>query len=351
MTVRFPYILAIDTSCDDSAVAILKEDGHIAADIVYSQNEIHAPYGGVVPEISSRQHVSRIARAVQEAFFQAGLQPRDIKAVAVTFGPGLIGSLLVGVQFAKGFAQGLSLPIIGIHHIEGHLMAACGDATFPSPPFISLIVSGGHSAIYMCDKNYQFKTLGETRDDAAGEAFDKIGRMLGFNYPAGKTIDDLSAIGDDNIYVFPVAMRSKATLDYSFSGLKNSARLLIQTLLKEHGEIKGKVLFDFCAGLRKAIVAALLNKAFMACHAQEIKHLVLGGGVSANSLLRTEAVRRGDLEKIQVHLPPVNHCVDNAVMIARAALRRLKEGQQHTLDFNVIANVSVDTVSGQPPNR
>jgi N6-L-threonylcarbamoyladenine synthase len=349
--VRFSYILAIDTSCDDSAVAILKEDGQIAADIVYSQNEIHAPYGGVVPEISSRTHVSRIAHAVQEAFLQANLKPLDIKAVAVTFGPGLIGSLLVGVQFAKGFAQGLSVPIIAIHHIEGHLMSACGDASFPAPPFISLIASGGHSAIYRCDEKYQFKTLGETRDDAAGEAFDKIGRMLGFTYPAGKTIDKLSALGDDNVYQFPVALRSKATLDYSFSGLKNFARLLIQTLLIEHGEIKGKVLSDFCAGLQKAIATALLNKAFMACRTQNIRHLVLGGGVSANSFLRSESIRRGMLEKIQVHLPPVNHCVDNAVMIARAAMRRLKEGQRDTLDFNVSANISVDTVIDQPPNQ
>ncbi len=344
---RFPYILAIDTSCDDSAVAILKEDGTIAADIVYSQNEAHAPYGGVVPEISSRKHVSRIARAVQEAFLKAQLQPRDIRAVAVTFGPGLIGSLLVGVQFAKGFAQGLSVPIIGIHHIEGHLMAACGDSSFPSPPFISLIVSGGHSAIYRCDKGYQFKTLGETRDDAAGEAFDKIGRMLGFSYPAGKILDDLSELGDADRYVFPVAMRSKTTLDYSFSGLKNSSRLLIENLKKEHGEIKGKVLFDFCAGLRKAIVEALLSKAFMACRNQDIKHLVLGGGVAANLLLRSEAINRGEQEKIQVYLPPKNHCVDNAVMIARAALRRLQEGQCHSLDFNVLASVSVDITIDQ----
>ncbi len=339
----FSYILAIDTSCDDSAVAILKEDGHIAADVIYSQNESHAPYGGVVPEISSRQHISRIAFAVQEAFLKSKLQPRDMKAVAVTFGPGLIGSLLVGVQFAKGFAQGLSIPIIGVHHIEGHLMAASGDSSFPSLPFIGLIVSGGHSALYRCDQGRQFKTLGETRDDAAGEAFDKIGRMLGFNYPAGKIIDDLSELGDADRYVFPVAMRSKSTLDYSFSGLKNSSRLLIEKLRKEHGEIIGKVLFDFCAGLRKAIVEALLNKAFISCRQQEIKHLVLGGGVAANSLLRSEAVRIGQLENIEVHIPPKNHCVDNAVMIARAGLRRLQKEQFDSLDFHVLANVSVDS--------
>ena len=336
------YVLAIETSCDDSAVAILNTSGEVCAELISSQTVAHAPYGGVVPEIASRQHLSHIASLVQEALDKAKLQPTDVQAVAVTFAPGLIGSLLVGVHFAKGFAQGLSIPIIGIHHMEGHLMAGSGEDDFPKPPFITLIVSGGHSALYLCDGNFRFTTLGETRDDAAGEAFDKIGKILGLGYPAGPRIDALAQTGDAHRFTLPVALKANATLDYSFSGLKTAARLLIEEQRKETGEIDAQTLSDICACLQTVIVEALLSKAILACQRHQINHLVLGGGVSANTLLRSEAKKRGEANGIVVHLPPKAHCMDNAVMIARAALRRLKLQEQSSLDLDAKATLSVD---------
>lgn len=338
---NFSYIMGIDTSCDDTAVAILRYDGFLCADVVYSQIEQHAKFGGVVPEISSRQHLQDVALAVKSALLEAKLVPENISAVGVTFGPGLVGSLLVGVQFAKGFAQSLGVPIVGIHHIEGHLMASYGAEGYPAGSFVALVASGGHSALYKCDANFNYKILGETRDDAAGEAFDKIGRLLGLQYPAGKIIDELAEKGDAGKYSFPVALRSKSTLEYSFSGLKTSARLLIEKLKRQHGEITGQVLFDICAGLRKAIVDALLDKAFLACEQEQIRDLVLGGGVAANAFIRSEAIYRGKILNINVCVPQKNHCVDNGVMIAKAALKRILSGQWSDLSFGVDANISI----------
>lgn len=335
-------ILAIDTSCDDSAVAILDDAGQVRADVVLTQHEAHRPYGGVVPEISSRQHLARIAAATCQAFETSGLHPRDIKAVAATFAPGLIGSLLVGVQFAKGFAQARSLPFIGVHHIEGHLMAGAGNTEFPQAPFIALIVSGGHSALYACEANFQFITLGETRDDAAGEAFDKVGRLLGLSYPAGRVIDELAQLGDEKRFIFPIALKNSTTLDYSFSGLKTAARLKIEELRREQGEIKEQALWDFCAGFRYAVVHTLLAKVKLACQRRDAKHLVLGGGVVANSLLREKALELGKEIGVSVHIPPKNHCVDNAVMIARAARQRLDAGFKSELSLGVFASRPID---------
>ena len=326
------YLLAIETSCDDCAVAILSGDGQIHADVIYSQIEPHAPFGGIVPEIASRQHLGRIAGMVQKAFSQANLESKNIEAVAVTSRPGLIGSLLVGAQFAKGFAQALKIPVIGVNHIEGHLLAGLGEPDFPKTPFIGLIASGGHSALYLCNENYKISLLGETRDDAAGEAFDKIGRLLGLNYPAGKEIDRLAQTGNPERFEFPIALRSRDTLEYSFSGLKTAARLKIE---KENLDEQGRA--DFCAGLQKAIATALLAKAKLACEQHQIKNLVLGGGVVANSRLRTDALELGKQQGFQVYLPLKKHCVDNAVMIGKAGLRRLMVGEKAELDFPVEA--------------
>lgn len=327
------FLLAIESSCDDCAVAILNSDNQICADVIYSQVKPHAPFGGIVPEIASRQHLGRIAGMVQKALQEANLKPTQIQAIAVTNKPGLIGSLLVGVQFAKGFAQALKIPILGIHHIEGHLLAGLGDADFLGAPFIGLIASGGHSALYLCDADYQIKLLGQTRDDAAGEAFDKIGRLMGLNYPAGKEIDLLAQTGDPERFEFPIALRSREILEYSFSGLKTAARLKF-----EKQELNEQDRADFCASLQKAISQALLAKAILACERYQIKNLVLGGGVVANSRLRSDAQKLTQDFGIQVYLPPKKYCVDNAVMIAKAALRRFRLGERANLDFPVEAN-------------
>ncbi|MEI6791225.1 MAG: tRNA (adenosine(37)-N6)-threonylcarbamoyltransferase complex transferase subunit TsaD [Myxococcaceae bacterium] len=327
------FLLAIESSCDDCAVAILNSDNQICADVIYSQVKPHAPFGGIVPEIASRQHLGRIAGMVQKALQEANLKPTQIEAIAVTNKPGLIGSLLVGVQFAKGFAQALKIPILGIHHIEGHLLAGLGDADFLGAPFIGLIASGGHSALYLCDADYQIKLLGQTRDDAAGEAFDKIGRLMGLNYPAGKEIDLLAQTGDPERFEFPIALRSREILEYSFSGLKTAARLKFE---KQELNEQGRA--DFCAGLQKAISQALLAKAVLACERYQIKNLVLGGGVVANSRLRSDVEKLTQDFGIQVYLPPKKYCGDNAVMIAKAALRRFRLGERANLDFPGEAN-------------
>jgi N6-L-threonylcarbamoyladenine synthase len=327
------YLLAIETSCDDCAVAVITGDNQIVADVIYSQVKPHAPFGGIVPEIASRQHLGRIAGMVHQALSEANLKPVQIEAVAVTNRPGLIGSLLVGSQFAKGFAQALNIPIIGIHHIEGHLLAGLGEAEFPEAPFIGLIASGGHSAVYLVDSDYKITTLGQTRDDAAGEAFDKIGRLMGLNYPAGKEIDQLAQTGDPDKFEFPIALRSKDTFEYSFSGLKTAARLKL-----EKQSLSEQERADFCASLQKAISTALLAKAKLACERFGIRNLVLGGGVVANSRLRSDALELGRKENLKVYVPLKKHCVDNAVMIAKAGLRRLYAGEKSDLDFPVEAS-------------
>ncbi len=332
------YLLAIETSCDENAAAILDYSGKVVADIVCSQVTVHAPYGGVVPEIASREHLVKITDVVKRSFAQANISSQNIEAVAVAYGPGLIGSLLVGAQFAKGFAQSLAVPLIGIHHIEGHLMAGMVSANFSKAPFIALIASGGHSALYEVNQSYNFSQLGDTRDDAAGEAFDKTAKLLGLGYPGGQIIDKNAGQGDPNIYQFPIALHQKSTLEYSFSGLKTSVRAKVQKLREQNVAIKGQVLNDICAGVQKAIVDALLNKAFLACKQHDLKTLVLGGGVCANSLLRSQAEARGQKNGVQVFLPPKKYCTDNAVMIGLAAYRRIETGQKKFKSVCVDAN-------------
>jgi len=334
------FILAIESSCDDCAVAILDDKGRVLADLVHSQIAPHAPYGGVVPEIASRRHLVLIAEMVGDALNAAKIAPHDLSAVCVTKGPGLIGSLLVGAQFAKGFAGALEVQPIGVHHIEGHVFAGYLEDGFPEAPFVALIVSGGHSSLYLSHLDGRIELLGETLDDAAGEAFDKIGRMLGLPYPAGKAIDELAFHGDAGRFAFPIALRSKDTLDFSFSGLKTSARLRLEAL-REKGPVEGQLLFDFCASFRKAIVDALLAKAMLACKQRDVRSLVLGGGVAANSLLREEAKRRGALDDVAVYLPLKEHCTDNAVMIGKAALRRMKMGSEVGGNFKVTSTLEI----------
>ena len=314
-------LLAIESSCDETAAAVLGANGEVLADVVHTQIAAHAPYGGVVPEIASREHLEKIHSVVSRALDDAGIAPEDLTVVAATYGPGLIGALLVGLSYAKGMAQALDLPFVGVHHLEGHLMAASVDEDAPKPPFVGLVASGGHSALYRYDGVGRAKILGETRDDAAGEAFDKTAKLLGLGYPGGKIIDELADSGDEQRFKFPIALSMKDTLDYSFSGLKTAVRLEVQ----RQGDMDEQTLKDICAGLRRAIADALLNKAFLACRRQKLPTFVLGGGVAANSLLRSEAVRRGEEEGVTVYVPPRRLCTDNAVMIAAVARARLDD--------------------------
>lgn len=333
-------LLAVESSCDETAVALLTADGEVVADLVHSQIAAHAPFGGVVPEIASRHHLQRIAALADELFEKAGRTPTDVGAVAATYGPGLIGALLVGLQFAKGFAQARGVPFVGVHHLEGHLLAGAGAAGFVEPPFIALIASGGHSAVYRYRGLDDAVVLGETRDDAAGEAFDKAAKLLGLGYPGGKVIDELAEEGDPTAYKLPISLRSKQTYDMSFSGLKTAVRVLVQKLEKD-GPVEGQRLKDLAASLRRVVVDALLAKAFLACHREKIPALVLGGGVVANSLLRAEAIARGKKHGIRVFVPPRALCTDNAVMIGQAGLARLRAGHTSTLVLRAEAGAAL----------
>lgn len=342
-------LLAIESSCDETAAAVLGPGGEVLADVVHSQVEAHAPYGGVVPEIASREHLEKIDAVVGRALREAKQRPGDVSAVAATFGPGLVGALLVGLQYAKGFAQARGVPFVGVHHIEGHLMAVAGEERAPAPPFIALVVSGGHSAIYRYNGLGDVVTLGETRDDAAGEAFDKTAKLLGLGYPGGQKIDACAERGDPTAFKLPIALKARTTYDFSFSGLKTSVRLLIERLRKEGQAVEGQLLDDVCASLRAAIVDALLNKAILACRRTGVLRLVLGGGVAANTLLRREAERRCAENDVEVFIPPRRLCTDNAVMIARAGQAYLAKGRTSALDLNASPGASVQDATAAAP--
>lgn len=331
-------ILAFETSCDDTAVAIVDEAGLIHGEAIFSQVAEHEPFGGVVPEVGSRAHIEQILHVTKMVFLKSELYETDIDAVAATFAPGLVGPLLVGAQFAKGFAQALSIPLIGIHHIEGHIFAGHGDTKFPCPPFVALIVSGGHTALYFCDESFSIKVIGETLDDAAGEAFDKIGRALGLGYPAGKVMDDLAKAGDPHRFSFPIAMRREDTLDFSFSGLKTRA---IETV-KEHAPFNATALADFCASVREAIAIALSERAIKAVSSLGCRSLVIGGGVAANSRVRDLLAIKCREHDFNLYLPHPRYCTDNAVMIAKAAHIKLRQGKTSGCTVDVRANLPIE---------
>jgi N6-L-threonylcarbamoyladenine synthase len=334
-------LLAIESSCDETAAALLARDGRVLANVVHTQVDAHAPYGGVVPEIASREHLARIVPVVKKALTDANLNFSDVTAVAATYGPGLIGALLVGLQCAKGIARALNVPLVGVHHIEGHLMAASVDPNAPPPPFIGLVASGGHSALYKFEGVGRATLLGQTRDDAAGEAFDKTAKLLGLGYPGGAVIDRLAEQGDPNRFPLPQSLRDRTHYDYSFSGLKTAVRLLVE----KEKPVDGQKLNDLCASIRAAIVEALLHKAILACRQKQIHRLVLGGGVAANSLLRSEAQKRGAENDIEVYVPPRALCTDNAVMIGAAGLAWLNENRASSLSLMASADALVEEAS------
>lgn len=316
-------ILGIESSCDECSAAIV-EDGHILSHIIASQIPLHAKYGGVVPELASRAHIVDIVEVLKGAFREANVTPEDIDGVSVTQGPGLIGSLLVGLEAAKAFAYARNIPLVGVHHTEGHLLAPLLDTAAgmekPEFPFMGLVVSGGHTNLIAVRGIGQYEMIGQTLDDAAGEALDKVGKMLGLPYPGGVQIDKLSVGGQWDKYNFPRALPQHDNYDFSFSGLKTS----VATQLRKMGAMpEGQELSDLCASALEAVVDSLARKTLRAARKIGANTIVVAGGVSANRRLRERL--REDCQKagIALSIPPMKLCTDNAAMIAGLGQYRL----------------------------
>jgi tRNA N6-adenosine threonylcarbamoyltransferase len=325
-------VLAIETSCDDTAAAVI-DAGGVRANIVASQDAVHGKYGGVVPELASRQHVIAILPVIARALAAAGIALDDIEGIAVTYGPGLVGSLLVGLQVAKGIACQRGLPLVGVNHLEGHLLAVLIDRPVDFP-FVGLLVSGGHTSLYVVEGRGAYRLLGRTRDDAAGEAFDKAAKMLGLGYPGGREIDRLAATGDRRAIRFPRAILKSGGLDFSFSGIKTAVRQYL-------ADGAGAPIADVCASFQEAIVDMLVEPTVRAARAAGTRTIVVSGGVSANSRLRARMAEVGDAEGLAVAFPPLAYCTDNAAMIGMVGRARLLAGERDALTLNAEATLPI----------
>lgn len=326
-------ILGIETSCDETAAAVVKDGTGILSSVVSSQVKIHGRYGGVVPELASRKHIEAIVPVVDEALSEAGVSLKDIDAVAVTRGPGLVGALLVGFTFAKSLAFALKIPWVGVNHLEGHINSVFLEANPPSFPFVALLASGGHTSIYHITDHLTAELMGQTRDDAAGEAFDKVAKMLDLGYPGGAIIDRLAKQGDPARIRFPRSYLDKETFDFSFSGIKSA----VQRYITAHQDRYLKQIPDIAAGFQEAVLEVLSYKIIRAAVKKGCDRIVLVGGVAANSRLRAKLRTDAGDQAIKVYIPPLNLCGDNAAMIAAAGYHNLKAGIAADLQDDVFS--------------
>lgn len=324
-------ILGIETSCDETAAAVVNRGRRILSNVVASQVEIHARYGGVFPEMASRQHIRDILPVLEEALSQAKMELGDLDGVAVTIGPGLAGSLVVGVNAAKGLALALDLPLIGINHLEAHIYTIWTQGPEPEFPLLCLIASGGHTNLVVMRGHGKYEALGQTLDDAAGEAFDKVARLLGLGYPGGPAIQEEAKGGDPKAFDLPRAWLG-GTYDFSFSGLKTAVLYLVRDLEEEGKRLP---LADLAAGFQAAVVDVLVEKTRLAAQEHGVKQVLLVGGVAANTLLRQEMKRI----EVPVLYPPLELCTDNAVGVAAAGWFRLQRGERSGLDLDVVPSL------------
>lgn len=338
------YILGIESSCDDTSASVIKND-EVLSNIVANQ-EIHRQYGGVVPELASRSHQEHIVPVVQAALSQANIRKDQLSAVAFTRGPGLLGSLLVGSSFAKGLALSLQIPLIEVHHMQAHIMAhwikgsnMMPHGKEPSFPFLCLTVSGGHTQVVLVKDYLTFEILGETIDDAAGEAFDKLAKMLGLSYPGGPIIDQLAAKGNKDAFEFPIP--HLPNYQFSFSGLKTSVLYFLQKKQKEDANFIKDHLHDICASFQSTVVNILVNTLHRAAKDYGVSCIGVAGGVSANSYLRNELIALAQKNEYQLHIPQFEYCTDNAAMIAITGYRKFLKGEFVNQDIPTLAKISM----------
>ena len=339
-------VLGIETSCDETGIALYDTERGLLADALYSQVPVHAEYGGVVPELASRDHIRKTLPLVEQVLSEAGIPKSDLDAIAYTAGPGLVGALMVGATLARSMAFGLGIPSLGIHHMEGHLLAPLLAEDPPKYPFIALLVSGGHSQLVRVDGLGRYALLGESLDDAAGEAFDKTAKLLGLPYPGGPQVAALAEKGDPARFTFPRPMVKHLGLDMSFSGLKTHTLTTVKACREETG-LTDQDRADIACAFQQAVVDTLVIKCRRALVQEGLKTLVMAGGVSANSLLRQQLERKLQPEGVAVHYPSLRLCTDNGAMIAYAGALRLAAGQRDPVDAEVRARWPMTELS--PP--
>ena len=329
-------ILGIESSCDETAAAVVQDGQKIISSIVASQVPIHRKYGGVVPELASRHHVEAILPVIEEALSRAEIGLSEVEGIAVTQGPGLVGSLLVGIAAAKSLAYVLDLPIVGVNHILGHVAAVFLDRASLKFPFLALVVSGGHTSLFRIESRTRMTLLGRTRDDAAGEAFDKVAKLLELGYPGGGIIDRLSGEGNRAAIPFPRTLLEPDSLDFSFSGVKTAVLNHVKSL---EGKPSPAQVRDIAASFQEAVVDTLIAKVIRAARQERIQEVVVAGGVACNSRLREKFLREGEAEDVSVLFPPPSLCTDNAAMIAVAGYNLLLEGWSTDLTLNAYSRM------------
>lgn len=331
-------ILAIESSCDETAAAVVEDRTKILSNVINTQIDLHKQYGGVVPEIASRLHIENISAVVEKAISDSGVSKDELDAVAVTYGPGLVGALLVGVSYAKALAYALNKPLIGVHHIKGHISANYIETPNLKPPFICLVASGGHSHIVHVKSYNEYEALAKTRDDAAGEAFDKVSRVLGFGYPGGPAIQKAAENGNPSAISFPRVNMGGGSFDFSFSGVKTAVLNYIHNAEQKGEEINK---FDVAASFQEAVVDVLAEHLVSCAKTAEVSKIALAGGVAANVPLRDRVMAKAGLEEMEFYFPRLELCTDNAAMIGCAAFAEYEAGNIADLSLNAVPNLSI----------
>lgn len=332
------FILSIESSCDETSAAITKNGREVLSNIINTQIDVHTVYGGVVPEVASRMHIEAIDMVVKQALEKAKMELSDIDAIAVTYGPGLVGALLVGLQYAKGLAFASKKPLVGVNHIEGHISANYIAHKELKPPFVSLVVSGGHTFIVYVKSYNEYEIIGQTRDDAAGEAYDKVARAIGLGYPGGPKIDKIAKEGNENAIIFPRANFHEDTLDFSFSGLKSAVLNYINKCKMKDIEINKA---DVAASFQKALVDVLKDNVFETCKQKKVDKIAIAGGVASNSTLRKVLIEEGKKNNIEILFPDPVLCTDNAAMIGCAGYYEFLSGNIASNDLNAKPNLKL----------